>query len=108
MQNKNPEGFDDGTEVFFVLSDQQLVHVQKQTPEGFYIKGLIESGEFVPKSPVLGNGELSEKGRYGWLELGSREFFPMESDKRATTPFVKGHMTQKGFVPSLRDVFSEP
>ncbi len=108
MQNKNQEGIADGTEVFFVLRTQHLVPAQKQTPESFYIKGLIEDGEFVPKSGILGNGELSTKGRYGWLELGSRAFFPMESDKKASTPFVKGYQTPQGFEPSTRDIYSEP
>lgn len=108
MQGTEQEALTDGTEVFFVLRNQQVIQVQKQGPENFYIKGIIEEGEFVPKSGILGNGELAKSGRYGWLELGSREFFPMESDKKASTPFVKGYMTPQGFIPSMREVFSEP
>ncbi len=102
------ESYQNGSEVFLVLRDQQIQGSQKHPPSTFYIKGLMENNEFVPKSSILGNGELATKGRYGWLELGSCEFFPMESDKRAKTPFVKGYMTPEGFFPSARDVFSEP
>lgn len=101
-------GLRDGTEVFFILFDQKVVEAPKQVPESFYIKGVIEGGQFTPKSDVLGVGELAKEGRYGWLELSSREFYPMESDKKALTPFVKGYMTGKGFMPSMREVFKEP
>lgn len=100
----------DGTEVFFILHNQQMIPAEKHTPDQFYIKGQISNGAFMPTSEVLGIGEMGtgNDGRYGWLELHSRQFFPMESDKRADTPFVKGYMTKQGFVPSLRDVLSEP
>lgn len=112
MQGHTQENWHDGTEVFFILNTQQIVPVQnKQTPQSFYVKGIIEEGQFNPKSGVLGIGELAgqDAGRYGWLELLSREFYPMESDRKAMTPFVKGYMIpNKGFVPSHRDVFNEP
>jgi hypothetical protein len=98
----------DGTDVFFILFDQKIIEAPKQVPESFYIKGVIEGGEFNPKSDILGVGELAKEGRYGWLELLSKEFYPMESDKKAVTPFVKGYMVGKGFVPSMREVFKEP
>lgn len=98
----------DGMEVFFVLHNQELMQVQRQTPEGFYVKGIIVGGQFMPKTTVLGVGDLAQSGRYGWLELNTKEFFPMESPKKALTPFVKGYMTNNGFVPSSREVFSEP
>jgi hypothetical protein len=108
MHDNNPESWHNGTEVFFILRNQQITEVHKETPEDFYIKGLIEDGGFIPKSNVLGIGELARSGRYGWLELISKEFYPMESDKKANTPFVKGYMTDQGFVPSMREVFDEP
>lgn len=112
MENQNMHGqealLQDGSEVFFILLNQQFVAAQKQTPESFYIKGVIEHGEFTPKSEILGIGELAKSGRHGWLELSSREFFPMESGRKATTPFVKGYMQDAGFVPSIRTVFTEP
>lgn len=98
----------DNTEVFFVLSTQEILPQQKQVPTSFYVSGIIRNGEFVNKSQVLGIGELATDGRYGWLELQSKEFNPMESSKKAQTPFVKGYLTKKGFVPSSREVFSEP
>lgn len=98
----------EGSDAFFMLCDQKVIEANKQPPETFYIKGIIDSGEFLPKSDVLGVGDLATNGRYGWLELKSKEFFPMESDKKAETPFVKGYVTDKGFVPSTRTVFDEP
>ncbi len=98
----------DGTEVFFMLHDQKVLAAQKEAPKGFYVKGIMEGGRYVPSSGVLGIGELAKAGRYGWLELNSREFFPMESDQRANTPFVKGYITDQGFVPSEREVINTP
>lgn len=102
------QGLQDGTDVFFLLENQKIIADQKNIPHNFYIKGVIEGGEFHPKSEVLGVGDLAREGRYGWLELNSGEFFPMESDKKAITPFVKGFMTNQGFKPSSREVYSEP
>ncbi len=108
MQDKNQQLWQDGTEVYFILSDQSVIQEPKHPPFDFYVKGIIQGNKFVPKSTVLGIGELAKEGRYGWLELHSKEFFPMESDRMALTPFVKGYMTTGGFVPSMREVFSEP
>lgn len=104
----NEQEWQNGSEVFFILNNQQLIEAQKYPPDGFYIKGIIEEQKFIPKSTVLGAGELAKTGRYGWLELHSCTFHPMESDKKALTPFVKGYMTDNGFLPSVRDVFEEP
>lgn len=100
----------DGSEVFFILKNQQIIPIDsdKKTPSTFYIKGLMEGGEFIPKSTVLGVGDLAKDGRYGWLELKTKEFNPMESDKKAVTPFVKGYMNGESFIPSMREVFDEP
>ena len=98
----------DGSEAVFLISSQSVVVDTKSKPEGFYIKGTIHAGKFHPTSEVLGIGELATKGRYGWLELNSRIFFPMESDQKANTPFIKGYLTDDGFVPSLREVIDTP
>jgi hypothetical protein len=98
----------EGTELFFLLLPQKLVVAEKSPPEGFYIKGLLNNKKFKPTSQVLGIGELATSGRYGWLELNSQEFHPMESEKKAMTPFVKGYMTPQGFLPSLREVIDAP
>jgi len=111
MQTENQQPWQDGAEVFFILADQSIVPVQKHPPQGFYVKGIIQSNKFTPKSTVLGIGELakeSKDGRYGWLELTSKKFYPMESNRMADTPFVKGYMTKAGFFPSVREVSSQP
>lgn len=108
MQETNREQWDNGAEVFLILRDQKLIQASRHAPDSFYVKGIIEEGQFTPKSDVLGVGDLGKAGRYGWLELGSKEFHAMESDKKAQTPFVKGYITEKGFVPSMREVFREP
>lgn len=102
------ETLSDNTEVFFILNTQEIVPAQKQVPSSFYVTGIIKNSEFINKSQVLGTGELATDGRYGWLELKSKKFNPMESAKKAITPFVKGYLTKEGFIPSSREVFSEP
>src|SRR5262245_18717332 len=107
MQDSIEQKWQDSTEVYFLLATQEMIEVKKHPPEGFYVKGVVEGGQFVPKSSILGIGELAKEGRYGWLELNTKEFFPMESDRKATTPFVKGFQTEGGFIPSVRDVFND-
>lgn len=98
----------DSTEVFFILKNQEIIPAQKLVPDSFYVTGIIRNGQFIHKSQVLGIGELATSGRYGWLELNSKEFNPMESPKKAITPFVKGYLTKGGFVPANREIYSEP
>jgi hypothetical protein len=98
----------EGTELFFLLLTQELVLAEKTPPTGFYVKGTFQNKKFKPTSQILGIGELATSGRYGWLELNSKEFFPMESDRKAESPFVKGYMMPQGFVPSVREVITTP
>lgn len=109
--NMNAEqNFQEGSEVFFVVKTRELIPSQKATPEGFYVKGKIERGRFKPKSGVLGIGNLANEGdgRFGWLELNSKEFFPMESSRKADMPFLKGYMIEEEFKPSEREVIDMP
>jgi len=110
MSKLTRENLSEGTDLFFVLSSQELLLAEKTPPNDFYIKGVVQNKKFKPMSQVLGIGELanSASGRYGWLELNTQEFHPMESDRKAETPFVKGYMTAKGFVPAIRDVIDVP
>ena len=110
MEQIDPKALQDGTEVFFVFSNQQFIEATTEIPKGFYIKGAMAGGKFAPSSGVLGIDDLATSGgRYGWLELNSQQFFPMESDQEAQTPFVKGYLSQtKTFLPSHREVFQTP
>lgn len=103
----NPDWVE-GTELFFLLLPQKIVVAEKNPPDGFYVKGLVSNRKFKPMSQILGIGEMANSGRYGWLEINTQEFHPMESDKKAQTPFVKGYMGPKGFSPSIRDVIDAP
>ena len=107
--NLNPDQtLQEGTEVFFVINTREIILSQKATPEGFYVRGKIERGRFRPKGGVLGIGNLATEGRYGWLEINTKEFFPMESDKKADMPFLKGYMVEDEFKPSEREVIDGP
>ena len=108
MENKKEAVWQEGAEIFYVLKDQSSLPVQKNPPTSFYVRGKIERGKFKPDSNVLGLGTLATAGRYGWLELNSKNFFPMESDRKAETPFVKGYLTDAGFTPAEREVIDSP
>lgn len=108
MSNKVDLNLQEGAEVFFVLKNREIVPSQKAPPEGFYVRGKIERGRFRPKSMVLGIGDLASDGRYGWLELNSKEFFSMESDQKADMPFIKGYLIKEEFKPSEREVIDAP
>ena len=75
----------EGTELFFLLLPQKLVLAEKNPPEGFYIKGLVNNKKFKPTSQILGIGELATSGRYGWLELNTQEFFHGIGEKSPDT-----------------------
>ncbi len=98
----------EGYEVIFTLRSQSVKQRDKDIPLDFYVLGKIVDGQFITTSEVLGQGELATKGRKGWLELNSKEFFPEESGRRAQTPFVSGYMTDRGFVPSKREIAISP
>jgi|JI10StandDraft_1071094.scaffolds.fasta_scaffold1505630_1 hypothetical protein len=109
MNLSSEERIENNSEVFFILSNQTIIRAQKTMPQGFYVKGSMEGGKFIAKSDVLGVGNLATSGRYGWLELQSKSFFPMESDRKALAPFVKGYQNAAGdFVPSEREVINIP
>ena len=108
VQTDHDQNWQEGDRVYFTLNEQKMVPALGTPPKDFYIDGIIKQGRFYPQSQVLGQGELATLGRYGWLEITSREFFPMESMKMVKTPFVKGYMTDIGFVPSAREVFDSP
>ncbi len=100
----------EGREVFFVFGTRSYVEAGPEIPSGFYAKGQIVNNKFVPTSGVLGVGDLAKNGgRYGWLELNTKNFFPMESDQEAQVPFVKGYLQREEvFVPSNREIYSSP
>lgn len=108
MQTQEANQYSNGDEVFFILQSQQLILAQKTPPKNFYVKGIIENNSFKPTSEVLGAGTLASNGDYGWLEIKSKQFHPMESARTAITPFIKGYMTKAGFIPSEREVFDTP
>lgn len=108
MQIKTDHDLGEGADVFFLFRTKEIIAAQKTPPEGFYVRGKIERGRFRPKSGVLGVGDLARGGRYGWLELNSKDFFPMESDRKADMPFVKGYVNDNNFIPSERDVIDSP
>ena len=101
----------EGSEVFLLFASGQTIPAGKNPPHGFYVRGEIRQGKFIPLSEVLGPGELSTEkdGNYGWYELTDRKFYEMQSGRQAQIPFVKGYFSKKnGFVPSVRTVFQAP
>ena len=80
------------------------VSATRNTPTGFYVRGHMEDGQFVPEGKILGDGSLDVEGRAGWMELPSGKFFPFHAAKSPKSPYVKGHMTPNGFVPSTREL----
>lgn len=74
------------------------------TPSGFYVKGRIRNGQFAPESGILGEGDFAANGQNGWIELATGKFYPMHTAKTPMSPYVEGHMTDFGFVPSSREI----
>lgn len=101
----------EGSEVFLLLAQGEMVPASKSIPQGFYVRGEIRDGKFFPLSEVLGTGDLgtTQNGFYGWFELSDRKFYEMQSGRQAQVPFVKGYYSDKnGFLPSVRTIFQAP
>ncbi len=99
--------FQEKQTVFFILKNGAMCTANDNLdPKILYVKGHMENGYFIVdvKSGVQGDGQLSQSGRQGWLEIGSGEFFPDETGKAPISPYVNGHMTNEGFIPSSKAI----
>lgn len=96
--------FSENEEVFFVLKNATMCSAMSPIPNSFYIRGRVHNGQFVPESTVLGEGEFEVIGQNGWLEIKIGKFYPAHTAQAPISPYVEGHMTDYGFVPSRREI----
>jgi hypothetical protein len=94
---------EDNGDVIFTFKGAQ-VGPAKASPATFHVRGRMIDGKFKPEGEVLGEGSFEVEGQAGWMELSSGKFYPFHAARSPTSPYVKGHMTQQGFVPSTREV----
>ena len=108
QENKSSLGqFNNGDTVFFVLKNGSYCPTTNLTPSSFYVAGHVSDKHFVPDGrQIIGDGHLAEAGHGmpGWYELGSGNFYPMQTARSPTSPYINGFMTSEGFMPSSREI----
>ena len=90
--------------VFFVISSGEIQPISDTPPSSFHIRGHFSDGRFIVDSQILGANTLASSGRPGWMEIPSGQFYSQETMRGVTPPYINGYMTEKGFVPSSREV----
>jgi hypothetical protein len=99
-QEPAPVDFD-----YLILATGKMHPASSGSPQGLYIKGKIENGQFIPEGDIQGDGPLGDVGSPGWMELRDGGFHGEQTSRPPFPPFVKGFMTKDGeFRPSTRTV----
>ena len=82
------------------------VHKGKNWPHrGFFVKGEIRGGNFVPRGDIRGEGKLATTGHPGWIELYDGSFYGDETARQPRRPYIRGYKDPSGkFLPSSRHV----
>lgn len=91
--------------MYYVIEDNKLKPAEKQESDRFYVKGHFEGDRFVAASQILSDAPLSTQGTPGWFELSTQHFYSQQTAQAPVSPYVIGHMTPKGFVPSKKDIY---
>ena len=91
--------------VYYILKNSTIAEKNDSVPNSFYLIGHMENGQFIlDENRVLGEGKLAKAGRPGWLEINSNQFYSQETPRSVTSPYIKGYMTEEGFIPSTEFV----
>ena len=91
----------DGTATVLLLADLKLVADTEQNPEGFFFRGVMKNGIFIPDDKGLqGNAAIPIGGTPGWVELHTAKFLPAMTARAPAQPFIEGRMTPAGFFPN--------
>ncbi|MBL92502.1 MAG: hypothetical protein CMH56_11925 [Myxococcales bacterium] len=91
----------DGTVTLFLLQDLAFVADTSQIPTGFYFRGVMQNGIFIPDDKGLqGNATSPIGGTPGWVELHTGKFLPAMTARAPAKPFIEGRMTPAGFFPN--------
>ncbi len=72
---------------------------------GLFVRGLVTAQGFVPTGEVEGDGDMSQIGAPGWLELKDGSFHGDMTARPPFPPYVRGCMRPNGrFAPAAREV----
>ena len=98
---QNPNKPKDGTTTLLILDELLFVADTGQTPKGFFLRGVMENGLFIPDDKGLqGSATSPVGGTPGWVELHTGRFLPAMTARAPAKPFIEGRMTKVGFFPS--------
>ena len=94
-----------GVSGYELLADGSM-HKEKNGPHGgFFVRGKVRDGNFVPSGDVRGHGKLATTGHPGWIELYDGSFYGDETAHQPRRPYVRGYKDPSGkFLPSSRNV----
>ena len=91
----------DGTATLLLLQDLAFVTDTSQVPTGFYFRGVMKNGIFIPDDKGLqGNATSPVGGTPGWVELHTGQFLPAMTARAPAKPYIEGRMTPAGFFPN--------
>ena len=88
-----------------LLADGTIHKGRVRPRTGFFVKGQIRDGHFIPRGEVRGQGELATSGHPGWIELSDGTFYRDETARQPGRPYIRGYKDSSGkFVPSSRKI----
>ena len=88
-----------------LLADGSIHNGKNGAHRGFFVRGQIKGGNFVPRGGVRGEGKLATTGHPGWIELYDGSFYGDETARQPRRPYIRGYKDPSGkFLPSSRNV----
>lgn len=74
-------------------------------PSGFFVRGRMQEGRFIPEGDVEGDGQLGDSGMPGWLEVADGSFHGDQTARPPFPPFIRGVQSSSGeFRPTSREI----
>lgn len=89
---------------FLTFPGGKYESVDPKAPKGLHLKLDVKNGQLHTNPSLEGHGDLANAGTPGWFEIGAGKFFPMQTAKSPTSPYLEGYLTDKGFVPNSKRV----
>lgn len=91
------------TVIYLDLAQLKLIDAVPRENKSLYISGEFTNGSFQPTSEVIGDiGEGIHNGTPGWVELADQQFYPMQTGRAPSKPYIEGVMEKGNFVPSSK------
>ena len=88
-----------GEAAYFLFSELAVMRGAPPEGVGLHVVGALNDGRFMPTGGVRGDGPYNVDGSRGWVELTSGVFHSAVEARPPQAPYVRGALTDAGFVP---------